>query len=270
MSNSRDPRETFQRAIAFARRLRSFWDAEARNRDLQLNHNFVTGLRDVRAELSSLGVEQDVAGQQVEALALTIAQLQQEVHRLRGSLASLPVALLATRVGAGAPVAGRDDLAVSLATSYAVRALAALPQGASVLDAGDEPHQVAWSLATLGYAVTALGARGPLVPPPGVEMLSAALADWEPGERKFEGIVTLQGLGERRAGAPLAEVRRLREMAKPDAMLVLSMPAAPDERKLREQLPGWTVDDCTIAEQRPHKGAAKAARRIALVTARAS
>ena len=210
----------------------------------------------------------------MESLSLTIAQLEQELQRLRGTLASLPIAMLAAR-------ARNDDRPTSLATSYAVQALAGLPQGASVLDAGDDPHQVAWSLATLGYSVTALGVSA-AVPRAGVELFPDSLADWEPAGRRFEGIVTLQGLTTPVvAGAPRAtatHLDRLRRLAKPEAVLVLSMPVERlsasklDERKLRERLPGWTIDDCTIAEQRPRagKGATKASRRIALVTARAS
>ncbi len=260
-------------ASRLAKRFRRFLDAEALHRDHSQNHTLVTGLGELRSELSSLATEQEVSAHGIEALTLTVAQLQAEILRLRSSLASLPVAMLAAR-------AQSADLGASLASAYAIQALAALPLGAAVLDVGEDPHQISWSLATLGYAVTALGVKGQLAARPGVELHATGLAAWQPGARKFDGLVSLRG----EAAASAASLKRLRQLARPEALLVLAVPleaanTALDEQRLSERLAGWSLDDYTVAERRsgstkasakgPRAAKQSTAQRVALITARA-
>src|SRR5437763_9260591 len=88
------------------------------------------------------------------------------------------------------------DVAVSqvneraVEVAYVLRALAAVPSGASVLDVGATESLLSLSLASLGYNVTALDPRPYPLSHPQLEVVVAEVQRWEPN-RTFDAGVCL-------------------------------------------------------------------------------
>jgi SAM-dependent methyltransferase len=178
---------------------------------------------------------------------------------------------------------------------YVLRALAGVPQGATVLDVGATESVVALLLASLGYEVTALDPRPYPLTHPGLEVVAAEVQDWKP-ERVFDAVVCLStiehiGLGaygelEGAERADLLAMRQIRASTAPGGVLLLTTPFGEattdsftrvyDQADLDELLEGWSVEDFTIVrrensttwliDEDPSIG--DGAERVALVTAK--
>jgi SAM-dependent methyltransferase len=148
---------------------------------------------------------------------------------------------------------------------YVMRALASLAPGARVLDVGAAESTLAFSLATLGYRVTALDLHPYPLQHPNLQAVEAAVQDWKAAET-FEAVICLStiehiGLGAYGEaaldeGADLEAMRRIRELTAPGGLLVLTAPFGPkgqtevqriyDGPALKKLLEGWDIEDLTV------------------------
>jgi methyltransferase family protein len=178
---------------------------------------------------------------------------------------------------------------------YLFGAIAKLPRGATVLDVGAAESTVCLSLATMGYRVTAIDPRPNPLFHPNLDVVVGSVEEWEhPGS--FDAVVCLstiehigtgaygqKELGDRR---DLDAMKRLHELAAPDALLVLTVPFGTasgngfqrsyDRRGLEQLLEGWEIEDLALLRRRdeltwvatdvPRRAAKGEA--VALVTAR--
>jgi SAM-dependent methyltransferase len=176
---------------------------------------------------------------------------------------------------------------------YVMRALGSLEPGAAVLDVGAVESTLAFSLATLGFRVTALDLHAYPLEHPNLRSVQAAVQDWET-EETFDAVTCLStvehiGLGaygesQSGDGADVAAMRRIRELAKPGGVLVLTVPYGVksqnevqrtyDRAGLEELVEGWEVDDLTILSHVDSRtwviedaDSASPAEQVALVTA---
>ena len=124
---------------------------------------------------------------------------------------------------------------------------------------------MAFSLATLGFRAIALDLHAYPLEHPNLRSVQAAVQDWET-EETFDAVTCLStvehiGLGaygesQSGEGADVAAMRRIRELAKPGGVLVLTVPYGVkgqnevqrtyDRAGLEELIEGWEVDDLTI------------------------
>jgi len=145
--------------------------------------------------------------------------------------------------------------------AYVHRALAALPDGASVLDVGGAESTLAPALASLGHPVRVVDPRGHPLTHPLLTVSACALAQLDLGE-PVDAAVALSavehfGLGHY-AGASPGDDRdalvRLRTLVRPGGTLVLTVPFASqarvedfervyDRAGLEALLAGWEVTD---------------------------
>jgi SAM-dependent methyltransferase len=186
--------------------------------------------------------------------------------------------------------AGANERIVEL--PYAFRALARAEPGASVLDVGAAESTLAFSLASLGYEVTALDLNPYPLTHPRLKAVVADVREWSP-DRTFDVVLCISTLehiglavygGAADANADAAAVQRLFELTTPDGTLVLTVPfgaASGDETQrgyeradLERLLADWTIEDLTVVRREddltwsPDDDADdKSARRVALVTA---
>ena len=152
---------------------------------------------------------------------------------------------------------------------YAFRALSAVQPPGSVLDVGGTESSVCLSLATLGYDVTAVDPRPNPLSHERLRAVQARIEEWE-HEAEFDAVVCLstiehvgtdaydQEASDRRVD--LEAMKRIRELTRPDGMLVLTTAvgrAAVGERGrvydregLDELLDGWEVADLTLVQRR--------------------
>jgi SAM-dependent methyltransferase len=147
---------------------------------------------------------------------------------------------------------------------YAFRALARLPAESRALDVGATESTVAFSLACLGYDVTAVDIRPYPLAHPRLRVVVGAIEDWE-DDRPFDVVLclsTIEHIGlpaygaERKEGADLATMRKLRELTAPGGLLVLTTrfgkPAEDDFQRtydragLERLLDGWSVEELSI------------------------
>lgn len=178
---------------------------------------------------------------------------------------------------------------------YVYRALGAVKAGASVLDVGAAESTLAFSLASLGYDVTALDIRDYSLAHPRLRVVTADILDWETSE-SFDVVLcvsTLEHIGLDAYGAATRDdsadqtaIERLRALTRPGGILVLTVPFGPgssdetqrsyDRPKLERLLGDWTVRDLTIVRQEDDltwspddlgRGGDPQQRRVALVTA---
>jgi 2-polyprenyl-3-methyl-5-hydroxy-6-metoxy-1,4-benzoquinol methylase len=152
---------------------------------------------------------------------------------------------------------------------YVMRALAAVPSGANVLDVGATESLLSLYLASLGYNVTALDPRRYPLEHPRLDVVTAEVQHWEP-QTTFDAVVCLStiehiGLGaygqtREDERADLAAMQRIQECLYPNGLLVLTTPFGTartdafsrvyDRAALDELLDGWAVSDLTIARRR--------------------
>jgi hypothetical protein len=172
-------------------------------------------------------------------------------------------------------------------------ALAGLPAGARVLDVGGSESTVGLSLAALGLAVTVVDPRAHPLRHPNLTHAAVRLDELPDPERPFDAAVVLSavehfglehyGVGGRDERDDLAALRRLRELVRPDGLLVLTVPFGEaavdgfqrvyDEAGLAELLAGWRVQTSLRAGRADREtwlvGApSPAGHGVALVTAR--
>jgi 2-polyprenyl-3-methyl-5-hydroxy-6-metoxy-1,4-benzoquinol methylase len=174
---------------------------------------------------------------------------------------------------------------------YAFRALGRLPPGARVLDVGAAESTVAFSLACLGYEVTAIDIRPYPLRHPGLRTVVAPVEEWAE-ESIFDAVLCLSTLehiglpaygGKRKPGADVAAMRRLHELTAPGGLLVLTTRfGKPDEDEfqrtydraaLESLLAGWNVDELIVVRRDnattwlPAKDGLPDAEAVALVSA---
>ena len=148
---------------------------------------------------------------------------------------------------------------------YVLRASGSLAPGAQVLDVGAAESTLAFSLAALGYQVTALDLHPYPLEHPNLRAVQAAVQDWATDET-FDAVtcvstiehIGLGAYGEARSAerADLAAMSRIRELTRAGGLLVLTTPYGVsgkdevqrtyDRSGLDELLEGWNVEDLTI------------------------
>lgn len=182
--------------------------------------------------------------------------------------------------------------------AYALRAIASLTPGARVLVVGATESSLSLSLASIGFQVTAVDPRPYPHSHPNLTKVIGGVESIEYAEL-YDAILclsTLQHIGvslgeSPRAGdADLDATRRMRELARPQALLVLAVPYGSqnalardsrvyDDERLSLVLEGWRVENREVALclgpttwilEDPKAPGPDAAQRVAMVTARAS
>jgi hypothetical protein len=152
---------------------------------------------------------------------------------------------------------------------YVLRALGGLAAGAKILDVGSSESTLSLSLASLGYSVTALDLRPYPLPHPRLRSVAAPLEQWDGAGQPFDAVICLSSIehfglgayGESKVseGADRAALMKLRQLARPDGLLILTAPfgiAALEESQrvydregLMRLVEGWTVTDLSIVAQ---------------------
>lgn len=179
---------------------------------------------------------------------------------------------------------------------YAFGALAPLEAGATILDIGAAESALSFSLASLGYAVTALDVRPYPLAHPSLESVETSILEWEHSSR-FDAVVcvsTIEHIGLGAYGDPAtgdgsdhAAMRRIYELTEPGGLLVLTAPIGRagvdelqrtyDQAGLMALLDGWRVEDLTVVRRQDRKtwiladedgAGARGEAGVALVTAR--
>jgi len=173
---------------------------------------------------------------------------------------------------------------------YAFRALSGLEPGARILDVGAAESTVAYSLASLGYFVTALDPRRYPLEHPNLTIAVGAIENLS-REEPFDAVTcisTLEHIGsgeygqEEKAGADVAALEHLASLLRDGGLLVLTTPYGEatdgqgarvyDRARLDELLTGWSVEDLTVVRRRDattwSPGDNPGGEAVALVTAR--
>jgi 2-polyprenyl-3-methyl-5-hydroxy-6-metoxy-1,4-benzoquinol methylase len=178
---------------------------------------------------------------------------------------------------------------------YVYRALGATAPGSSILDVGAAESMLAFSLASLGYDVTALDIRGYSLEHPRLRVVESDILQWKSSET-FDAVLcvsTLEHIGldvydaeVMDGAADQAAIERIRALVRPGGIFVLTVPFGPesgdetqrsyDRTKLERLLANWTVKDLTIVRQEDDltwstdaggRDGDAAERRVALITA---
>jgi 2-polyprenyl-3-methyl-5-hydroxy-6-metoxy-1,4-benzoquinol methylase len=178
---------------------------------------------------------------------------------------------------------------------HVYRALSRLEPGAKVADVGAAESLVAFSLAILGYDVTAIDLRPYPFEHPSLKSVATPIEEWE-HDGTFDAVICLStiehvGLGAygeeaKDQRADLEAMRRMRELTAPGGVLVLTTrfgrPAVDelqrtyDKAGLDELLEGWNVEELTVLRREDATtwaladgtgGADDGAEKVALVTA---
>jgi len=151
--------------------------------------------------------------------------------------------------------------------TYALRALADATPGAHILDVGASESTLALSLASLGFAVTALDPRPYPLDHPNLTVVVERIEEWRP-ETRFDAVLCIStlehiGTGEygqaKDAGGDVAALARLGELIADDGLLVLTTPYGRprdgeaarvyNRAQLEELLADWRVEDLTVVER---------------------
>jgi 2-polyprenyl-3-methyl-5-hydroxy-6-metoxy-1,4-benzoquinol methylase len=188
-------------------------------------------------------------------------------------------------------LAGTNERIVEV--PYALRALGAAPAGTRILDVGSAESTLAFSLACLGYDVTAVDPRGYPFEHPRLRVLAGGVEDLDEGG-DFDAVVclsTIEHIGVEAYGqdaadrADLEAMRRLGEVTKPGGLLVLTTPFGRPETTDSERrydragldtlLEGWEIQDLVYARRLDasdwtveNEAEDDGEQRVALVTAR--
>jgi 2-polyprenyl-3-methyl-5-hydroxy-6-metoxy-1,4-benzoquinol methylase len=178
---------------------------------------------------------------------------------------------------------------------YVYRALADVEPGSSILDVGAAESTLAFSLASLGYEVTALDLHPYPLPHPRLKSVEADILTWESDET-YDAVLcvsTLEHIGLGAYGEDPDEqnssdgqaLERMRTRIRPGGVLVLTVPFGAasgdmtqrsyDQAELERLLERWAIEDLTVVRREnslswvPDDGSAAAddRRRVALVKA---
>lgn len=179
---------------------------------------------------------------------------------------------------------------------FVLAAVASLPPGARILDVGADESTLSFSLASLGYQVTALDLNGYPLEHPNLTALATPLEDFHPDEQ-FDAIICLSSIEHFGLGhygpdsadldADTRAIARLREIVRPGGLLVLTTPYGRasisdfqrvyDEPSLTALLAPWANPDVRIAYRQGDttwapvgpQGAPEGSEQVALVVATA-
>jgi 2-polyprenyl-3-methyl-5-hydroxy-6-metoxy-1,4-benzoquinol methylase len=155
---------------------------------------------------------------------------------------------------------------------HVYRALARLEPGAKVADVGAAESLVAFSLALLGYDVTAVDLRPYPFEHPRLRSVTTPIEEWE-HDGTFDAIICLStiehvGLGAygeepKDDRADIAAMRRMHELTAPGGLLVLTtrlgqpgvdeLERTYDKAGLDELLEGWNVEELTVVRREDEK-----------------
>jgi len=178
---------------------------------------------------------------------------------------------------------------------HVYRALGRLEPGAKVADVGAAESLVAFSLAMLGYDVTAIDLRPYPFEHPRLKSVTTPIEEWE-HDGTFDAVICLStiehvGLGAygeeaKDERADLAAMRRMHELSTPGGVLVLTtrfgrpgvdeLQRTYDKAGLDELLEGWNVEELAVLRREDATtwalsdgtgGADDGAEKVALVTA---
>ncbi len=152
---------------------------------------------------------------------------------------------------------------------FTFAALGQIPPGSQILDLGGGESTVAFSLASLGHHVTVIEPQGYPFTHPNLTVFDRPFEDFD-RTGDFDAVIALSaiehfGIGAYRGNPEAAEtadldtMRLLREVLKPDGLLVLTTPYGPaavseleriyDLGRLQRLLDGWTIGHVNIARQ---------------------
>lgn len=152
---------------------------------------------------------------------------------------------------------------------FTFAALGTLPPGSKILDIGGGESTVAFSLASLGHDVTVIEPQGYPFEHPNLTVFERPFEEFEP-TANFDAVILLStiehfGIGAYRGNpeaaetADLATVQALKDILKPDGVLVLTTPYGPADQnelertydldRLRLLLDGWTIDRVNVAHR---------------------
>ncbi len=182
---------------------------------------------------------------------------------------------------------------------FAFTAIGRLPPGSRILDIGGGESTFAFSLASMGHDVTVIEPQGYPFSHPNLTVFEEALESFPLGQ-PFDAVVLLStiehfGIGHYRnnpdadSTADIDAMAIVRQLTKPDGMLVLTTPYGPAEvndleriydlDQLGKLIAGWTVDEVMIGRRlddtswtvESHKlEAPQGAGRVVMLTARPS
>ena len=179
---------------------------------------------------------------------------------------------------------------------FVLAAVASLEPGARILDVGADESTLSFSLASLGYQVTALDLNGYPLEHPNLTTLATPLEDFEP-DQPFDAVICLSsiehfGLGHygpdsADLNADTRAIARLREIVRPGGLLILTTPYGRasisefqrvyDEASLTNLLTPWANPDVRIVYRQGETtwvpvgldGAPEGSEQVALVIATA-
>jgi 2-polyprenyl-3-methyl-5-hydroxy-6-metoxy-1,4-benzoquinol methylase len=246
---------------------------EAQQRLIEQTREQASLARDEAAHASGRYFERLVGGS-VQEIDESVAHLLNYASSHRGFAAQRDLWLnhpisLAYEAG-GVRLGNVNERIVEIPHAY--RALARLEPGAKVADVGAAESLVAFSLALLGYDVTAVDLRPYPFEHPRLRSVTTPIEEWE-DDSTFDAIICLStiehvGLGAygeepKEDRADLAAMRRMHELTAPGGLLVLTtrfgnareaeLERIYDQAGLQELLEGWTVEELTIVRREDDK-----------------
>jgi 2-polyprenyl-3-methyl-5-hydroxy-6-metoxy-1,4-benzoquinol methylase len=246
---------------------------EAQQRLLEQAREEASLARDEAAHASGRYFERLVGGS-VREIDQSVAHLLNYASSHKGFAAQRDLWLnqpvsLAYEPG-GVRLANVNERIVEIPHVY--RALARLEPGAKVADVGAAESLVAFSLALLGYDVTAVDLRPYPYEHPRLRSVTTPIEEWE-HDGAFDAIICLStiehvGLGAygeepKKDRADIAAMRRMHELAAPGGLLVLTtrfgqarvdeLERTYDRAGLDELLEGWNVEELTIVRREDEK-----------------
>jgi hypothetical protein len=171
---------------------------------------FTLPFRELRGEIKSMRA----------AAVESIAYVGVELRRLSDLLEKGAARTQAPPVGAPHPQNGETTAIVEAPLVF--RSLAGLESPASVLIIGSDGREVGVSLASFGHRVTILDPGGSKSEDPRLEVVPERLADWDPGDRRFQAILQT---GESEQPEP-AVLERISKLLASDGILVVTRGAA--------------------------------------------
>ena len=236
--------------------------ADAQHQDLvhrfEALHEYVANKQTLEHGLTRMGdvltglarAENEATREAQELMARSLGDLLAEATQTTSLLRSMTPAN-----PGGSPVV--------VAVPYALRALARLEPGRSILVLTYGEGALALALASLGYDVTALGGP-PAVPHPRLRSVDADMRSWKTDET-FDAVIALSPVEDGTA-------ETLSALLAPRGLLVSWVPLNDGPAEAERLLNGWTIEDLTVATKQDGQtwaviGGDGSATGVALVTA---